>query len=149
MGSLPSFPQPNHPAVLAQGRDGNLYGTTANGGTSGAGTVFKVTPSGALTTIHNFSGSDGDLPYGGLTLGPSDRLHAIAMEQKLSVSYHFTVRTGCAVDMLSTTNAVENALATSIAPNAGVTVDDTQPFPVSGWLEVKWVSPPLVDSPAR
>jgi len=54
-----------------------------------------------------------------------------------------------AIEMLSTTNAVENALATSIPPNAGVTVDDSQPFPVSGWLEVKWASPTLIDSPAR
>jgi hypothetical protein len=54
-----------------------------------------------------------------------------------------------AVDMLSTTNAVENAPATSIPPNQGVTVDDTQPFPISGWLEVKWMSPTLIESPAR
>jgi hypothetical protein len=173
---------------------------------------------------------------------PSDPVHAIATVQKLSVSYHFTVRTGCAVqvisssadtvdvyvvmnsasyhppplpartthnysqgelnsldngagdqilgasaladavtiltggtvkatvveailsrgvqgdeyaslnhavDMLNTNNAVMDSLAANIPPNDGVTVDDTQPFPVSGWLEVKWVSPILVDSPAR
>jgi uncharacterized repeat protein (TIGR03803 family) len=67
--------EPDYPAVLAQGRDGNLYGTTANGGTSGAGTVFKLTPSGAVTTLHNFSGSDGNLPFGGLTLGPDGNFY--------------------------------------------------------------------------
>ena len=60
---------PTYPEILAQGRDGNLYGTTDSGGTSGLGTVFKITPSGALTTIHNFTGLDGQNPDGGLILG--------------------------------------------------------------------------------
>jgi len=61
--------QPQYPVVLAQGRDGNLYGTARNGGTSGLGTVFKITPSGSMTTIYNFSGTDGAYPIGGLSLG--------------------------------------------------------------------------------
>jgi uncharacterized repeat protein (TIGR03803 family) len=36
---------------LIQATDGNLYGTTDGGGTYGGGTVFKVTPGGALTTL--------------------------------------------------------------------------------------------------
>lgn len=60
---------PQYPEVLAQGRDGNLYGTTDNGGTSGMGTVFKMTPLGAVTTLYNFSGLDGQNPDGGLVLG--------------------------------------------------------------------------------
>jgi uncharacterized repeat protein (TIGR03803 family) len=62
--------QPSSPAVLAQGRDGNLYGTALAGGTFAMGTVFKMTPAGVLTTIYNFSGLDGQNPDGGLTLGP-------------------------------------------------------------------------------
>jgi uncharacterized repeat protein (TIGR03803 family) len=60
---------PSYPAVMAQGRDGNLYGTTSAGGSASMGTVFKMTPTGALTTLHNFSGLDGQNPDGGLTLG--------------------------------------------------------------------------------
>jgi len=37
--------------ALVQGPDGNFYGTTAQGGPRGSGTVFRVTPSGVLTTL--------------------------------------------------------------------------------------------------
>ena len=42
-------------AELVQGADGNFYGTTAAAGTDGCGTVFKITPAGALTTLHSFA----------------------------------------------------------------------------------------------
>lgn len=54
---------------LAQGRDGNLYGTVYAGGTFNNGTVFRFTPAGAITTLYNFSGTDGANPTSGLTLG--------------------------------------------------------------------------------
>jgi uncharacterized repeat protein (TIGR03803 family) len=57
------------PGILAQGRDGNLYGTMFAGGTGDGGTVFKITPSGAITVIYNFAGADGYGPSSGLTLG--------------------------------------------------------------------------------
>jgi uncharacterized repeat protein (TIGR03803 family) len=45
---------------LVQGSDGNLYGTTSAGGNDGVnggyGTIFKITPTGTLTTIYNFPG---------------------------------------------------------------------------------------------
>jgi len=53
-------------AGLIQATDGNFYGTTLGGGASGDGTVFKITPSGTLTTLYNFGGADGAVPYGGL-----------------------------------------------------------------------------------
>jgi len=62
-GANPSYPQ-----ILAQGRDGNLYGTTAFGN-DGLGVVFRVTPSGMARVLHYFNGSDGARPYSGLTLG--------------------------------------------------------------------------------
>ncbi len=43
---------------------GNLYGTTIAGGSSNAGTVFKLDPSGNETVLYSFKGgSDGASPY--------------------------------------------------------------------------------------
>jgi uncharacterized repeat protein (TIGR03803 family) len=60
-GSAPSGP------LLAS--DGNLYGTTTQGGAHLGGTVFKITPSGTLTTVYNFNGDDGFEPSSGLVRG--------------------------------------------------------------------------------
>jgi len=55
-------------APLIQATDGNFYGTTYSYGNApnAEGTVFKITPAGTLTTLHNFLGTDGDHPYAGL-----------------------------------------------------------------------------------
>jgi uncharacterized repeat protein (TIGR03803 family) len=51
---------------LTLGIDGNFYGAFYYGGTTGNnGEVFKLTPAGVLTALHNFTGaSDGSHPYG-------------------------------------------------------------------------------------
>jgi uncharacterized repeat protein (TIGR03803 family) len=65
-------------ATLVQATDGNFYGTTAAGGSNYAGTVFKITPSGQLTTLHSFF-SPGDFqstnPLGGLVQGTDGNLY--------------------------------------------------------------------------
>ncbi len=42
---------------------GNLFGTTAEGGANGHGTVFEINSSGTYTDLHDFDGSDGAFPY--------------------------------------------------------------------------------------
>jgi len=55
---------------VVQASNGNFYGTTFNGGNTGYGTVFKITPAGALTTLYSFCSqtncSDGAYPTAGL-----------------------------------------------------------------------------------
>src|SRR5437868_66023 len=58
-------------AGLVQGSDGNFYGTTASGGAFFQGTVFRMTPSGAITVLHSFNSffSEGAVPLSGLVQG--------------------------------------------------------------------------------
>jgi uncharacterized repeat protein (TIGR03803 family) len=51
-------------AALVQGADGNFYGTTESGPANAPGSVFKITPSGTVTTLHSFDGTDGAEPNG-------------------------------------------------------------------------------------
>ena len=59
-----------NPVMIILATDGNFYGTTYYGGSTcsssgiglGCGTVFKMTPSGLLTVLHSFNGTDGNVP---------------------------------------------------------------------------------------
>jgi uncharacterized repeat protein (TIGR03803 family) len=63
-------------AGVIQGSDGNFYGNTLQGGASGLGTVFKLTPSGTETILHSFSGSsDGANPGANLLQGSDGNLY--------------------------------------------------------------------------
>ena len=57
-------------AALIQATSGKLYGTTAEGGAYGGGTVFEITPEGKLTTLYSFCNqtncTEGYQPYAGL-----------------------------------------------------------------------------------
>ena len=69
----------NPVAGLVQAANGDFYGTTSYGGTTNKGTVFRITPSGTLTTLHSFcslSGcTDGSLPYAGLVQATNGNLY--------------------------------------------------------------------------
>jgi len=63
-------------AALTQGTDGNFYGTTYEGGPSGAGAVFKITPAGVLTPLHTFTnGTDGGNPMTSLIQGTNGNFY--------------------------------------------------------------------------
>ncbi len=68
-----------HYAGLVQATNRDSYATTAGGGANGGGTVFRITPSGTLTTLYSFcsqSGcTDGAGPYAGLVQATNGDLY--------------------------------------------------------------------------
>jgi uncharacterized repeat protein (TIGR03803 family) len=91
---------------LVMDDNGNLYGTTFDGGDFGAGTVFKLRPNGTQSVLHSFTGgSDGGFPTGDLILSVDNALigtteaggdhgagtiFAVNREGSESVMYSFT-----------------------------------------------------------
>ena len=83
--SFTRYPDGRYPyAGLIMDAQGNLYGTTSQGGTGtcygprrGCGTLFKVAPAGDETVLYSFGGSpDGQYPYyGGLTMDAQGNLY--------------------------------------------------------------------------
>jgi uncharacterized repeat protein (TIGR03803 family) len=68
-------------AGLVQATNGDLYGTTEYGGSNGGfGTVFKITPSGTLTTLHSFDATDGAGPYAGLVQATNGDFYGTTFE---------------------------------------------------------------------
>jgi uncharacterized repeat protein (TIGR03803 family) len=68
---------PNGPPI--QATDGNFYGITYLGGANNLGTVYKLTPSGTLTTLYSFKNStDGSGPSAALVQGTDGNLYGSA-----------------------------------------------------------------------
>ena len=105
------------PGGLRQATDGNFYGVTAGGGAfnncpnQDCGTVFRVSSTGALTTLHSFSGSDGSEPWAGLLQATDGNFYGtndaqgvngggtafrITPSGALTTLYNFCSENGCA-----------------------------------------------------
>ena len=98
---------------LIQASDGNFYGTTVSGGTDGAGTVYKMTPSGTVTVLHSFNRStEGSTPFDGLL-------------QAADGNFYGSVSTG--------PNGTSNGSLFRMTPQGGVTV--IAPFAASALVE--------------
>ncbi len=75
------------PSAIVFGKDGDLYGTTLGGGTGeitdtttfGEGVFFKLTPAGAYTVLHNFTGLDGGYATGGFVQGPDGAFYGVTL----------------------------------------------------------------------
>ncbi len=87
-------------ATLIQGNDGNLYGTTQNGGNTacdlGCGTVFRIASNGELTTF-TFDGTNGSQPYAGLVQDPDGAFYGVTTSggaNDLGTVFKFTPNSG-------------------------------------------------------
>lgn len=104
-----SLPDGSAPGSLVEGTDGFLYGTTSENGGNGFGTVFKLSKSGTIQTLHNFCNtrtcSDGANPgflmqaldgnfYGttGPTLPPTDVLFRMTPAGSFKVLHSFDMK---------------------------------------------------------
>jgi uncharacterized repeat protein (TIGR03803 family) len=70
---------------LIQATDGNFYGTTIEGGSPfSAGTIFKITPAGTLTTVYSFCTEgdclDGESPFAPLLQGTNGSLYGVTAD---------------------------------------------------------------------
>jgi uncharacterized repeat protein (TIGR03803 family) len=87
------------PQALILGTDGNFYGTTWSGGANnGIGTVFEITSTGQLTTLHTFAstGTGGVNPAGALLLDTNGTFYGTTWSGGKNGSYGtiFSLATG-------------------------------------------------------
>jgi uncharacterized repeat protein (TIGR03803 family) len=119
----------DNPQWLMLGSDGNLYGTTSEGGDAtcnggtGCGTVFKLNASGAFTVLYAFSLSSGARPSG-LIEGLDRNFYGVANSGgandygtvfeltpagQLTVLYNFCAESKCADGSFPSSTLVQSA----------------------------------------
>jgi uncharacterized repeat protein (TIGR03803 family) len=116
-----------HPqAGLVQGSDGNLYGTTFNGGANGGGTVFKITPQGKRTTLYGFCSqancTDGENPYAGVIQAADGNFYGTTLNGGNAGSFFGTVFKITPQGALTTLYSFcsQNSCADGYSPYAGL-----------------------------
>ncbi len=82
LSTLAEFGDPNLEgsggnAGLIEGTDHNFYGLLQWGGPSDAGAIYRVTPSGVVTTLATFTYTNGALPAGQLIEGPDGAFYGV------------------------------------------------------------------------
>jgi uncharacterized repeat protein (TIGR03803 family) len=96
---------------LIQGSDGNLYGATSGGGPTGnLGTIFKITPTGKLTSLYSFDSVHGLNPVAPLIQGKDGNFYGsarfggaygygvifkVTSSGRLTVLHNFCALSGC------------------------------------------------------
>jgi uncharacterized repeat protein (TIGR03803 family) len=106
---------------VIEGADGNFYGTTQYGGSAGLGTVFMMTPQGAVTIVHSFG--DGSVTNDGAQ-------PVSALVQVNGVFYGTTLSGGVSVDsgtvgsatVSGTSEEIDNGTVFSFSPGGTVTI---------------------------
>lgn len=110
-------------AGLAEGRDGNFYGTTRWGGSYGKGTVFRISPTGAFSSLFSFNGTNGAWPCALLVRGIDDSF--IGTTETGGLGYNGTPAYGNGTVFRITTNGTLTTLVffngtNGVNPSAGL-----------------------------
>jgi uncharacterized repeat protein (TIGR03803 family) len=132
--SFPGKPTGSFPTALIRDSAGNLYGTTQWDGKLAWGTVFKVSPTGAETTLYTFMGmADGGNPEAGLVMDSAGNLYGTTY-QGGEVLACGQVAAGCGVVFKLDTAGKETPLYTFTGgtdganPSAGLITDASGNF---------------------
>jgi len=127
----------NPSGKLTLGNDGNFYGTTyygynssfahPTGYPSGAGSVFKVTTNGILTTLVYFNGTNGAFPAAGVTLGNDGNFYGTTVSGSGNNSYGsiFKVTTN---GTLTTLGSFKSGYLVGDEPRSKLTLDNEGNF---------------------
>jgi uncharacterized repeat protein (TIGR03803 family) len=91
---------------VIQATDGNFYGTTAHGGAHSEGNVFRVTPSGDLSSIYSFCSqancADGQYPYTAPVLGSDGNLYGVTSSGGKNAGIVYKLTLGGKITILHT-----------------------------------------------
>jgi len=141
-------------APLVEATDGNFYGTTYTGGTNGYGTIFKITPDGALTTLYSFCSqpncADGGGPMAALIQATDGNLYGTTSGNLggvwgVSTIFRLSVGLGPFVRTQNTygkVGATVNILGTDLTGTTSVTFNGTSAtFTVVTATEIKTTVP--------
>ena len=142
------------PSGLVQATDGNFYGTTAYGGASDYGTVFRMTTAGTLTTLYNFCSqpncTDGSRPYAALVQATDGNFYGTTQNggaDGLGTVFKFQVPYYTLYTLTVTTNGDGVVTSTDGFINCPGTCSHSYPAqtqvtltatPVSGWAFTGW-----------
>ena len=85
-------------AGLVQGTNGNLFGTTTYGGSTGEGTVFEITLSGKFKLLHSFCSAvdcaDGKFPYAAMIQSTDGNFYGTTSQGGISSGTVFKITPG-------------------------------------------------------
>jgi uncharacterized repeat protein (TIGR03803 family) len=94
---------------LVQATDGKFYGTTTSGGSTGGGTIYKITPAGAFSVLYNFDGATAAGPQVTLLQHTNGLLYgdtATGGPQSKGAFYSLSLGLGPFVKLMSTSGRV-------------------------------------------
>jgi uncharacterized repeat protein (TIGR03803 family) len=141
---------------LVEGSDGNFYGTTYQGGIANTGTVFRITPSGALTTLYGFTGgADGAAPYAGLVQSVDGNFYGTTFaggQFGLGTVFKLSVYLVPSTNQLNQITAIQLAgtnvlISTTSIAAKGYQLQRRSSFTSGGWFNVPGASTNALGGP--